>query len=107
MGNEHIQQIVSEYKEALRNILKEKLQSGILFGSQARADARQGSDIDILCVINEPFDYGEMIKLTSEITAAISLKYGVVLSRTFASERDTQKKQLPFFMNIRREGIAA
>lgn len=107
MERERLQLIVDEYRDELRKIFQGELHSVILFGSQARMEGREGSDIDILCIINGPVDYERMIKQSSEITAALSLKYGIVLSRVFASLRDVRERQLPFFMNIRREGLAA
>jgi len=49
----------------------------------------------------------EMIKKTSEVTSRLSLAYDVTLSRVFATETDYARRNLPFFMNVRKEGIPA
>lgn len=101
-----INAILKEYKERLSEVLSDKLESVILYGSRARGDAEEDADIDVLCVMRGPFDYGDLIERTSEATAEISLKYGVTLSRTFAQQPDVNTRNIPFLMNIRREGVA-
>ena len=105
MKQDLLLKIVREYQAALKPILGLRLKTMRLFGSQARGEAREGSDIDVLCLLDGIFDYGEMIRMTSEVTAALSLRYDVVISRTFATERDFQTRDLPFFMNVRKEGL--
>lgn len=101
-----IMNIVREYKNKLAAVLGNQLVDVLLYGSQARKTAEEFSDIDVLCILRPPFDYGEMIRRTSEITAKLSLNYDVVLSRVFISEQNYKTGDLPFFMNVRREGIA-
>jgi len=67
--------ILNEYRQALVAIFGEELDSVVLYGSQARGDPDEGSDIDVLCIMKKQVDYGELIERTSEITAQISLKY--------------------------------
>jgi len=59
-----IQEIVNEYRDGLANLLGERLDKVILHGSQARGDAGPGADIDVLCVMRSPFDYGQLIEQT-------------------------------------------
>ena len=101
-----IEKILILYRSALASALGARLERVLVYGSQARGDAAEGSDIDVLCVIRGPYDYGEMLERTSETTAAISLQHDVVLSRTFVSSEDFESRQLPFLMNVRKEGIA-
>ena len=79
----------------------------ILYGSFARGEGREDSDIDVLCVLRGTFDYGDVLRRSSELTAGVSLAHGVVVSRVFVSEADLQRRNLPFFMTIRREGVPA
>ncbi|GIX47893.1 MAG: nucleotidyltransferase [Candidatus Tectimicrobiota bacterium] len=98
--------ILEEYRVRLTEVLGDELEALVLYGSQARGDAAEGSDIDVLCVMRGPFDYGELIERTSKLTAEISLKYDVVLSRAFVTSQDYRSRNTPFLMNVRREGIA-
>lgn len=99
-------QIIEEYQARLAEMLGDNLHLVILYGSRARGDAAEDSDIDVLCVMERPFDYGELLDRTSEATAEISLKYDVVLSRTFVTGQDYTSRKTPFLMNVRREGVA-
>ena len=100
-----IREILAEYRVRLAEALGENLEAVVLYGSQARGDAVEGADIDVLCVMKEPFDYGELLDRTSEATAEISLKYDVVLSRAFVTRQDYRFRDTPFLMNVRREGV--
>lgn len=95
--------IISEYHQRLEEVLGDELDSIVLYGSHARGDAEPGSDIDILCIIKRPFDYGELILKTSRVTAEVSLKYDVVLSRSFVSRDDYASRRTPFLTNVHRE----
>ena len=62
-------------------------------------------DIDVLCVMSGSIDHGQLIERTSELTARLSLQHDVVLSRAFVSREAYDSRQLPFLMNVRREGV--
>lgn len=102
---DRIEQIVAEYTTRLGAILGEELESVVLYGSRARGDAEEESDIDVLCVMRTQCDCGKLIELTSDVTAEISLKHDVVLSRAFVTARDYRSRNTPFLMNVRREGV--
>ena len=79
--------------------------SVILYGSQARRQAHPGSDIDVLVVVQDDSNYGDLIRRTSEVVAALSLQHDVVISPPSVGERYEQE-QTPFLLNVRREGVA-
>jgi predicted nucleotidyltransferase len=64
ISQKRLRQILKEYRTALKELLGDDLDSIVLFGSQARGDAVEGSDIDVLCIMKRPFDYGELILKT-------------------------------------------
>ena len=50
-------------------------------------------------------DPGEEIARTGEVTAQLSLKHDVVISRVFISADQFSEEQSPLLLNVRREGI--
>jgi len=101
----NLKKILNEYRQRLTKILGADLDSVVLFGSQARGDAILGSDIDILCIMKKPFEYGDLISRTSLATAEISLKYDVVISRVFVTRKAYVSQDSPFLMNVRKEQV--
>lgn len=104
-AQDRLQQILAEYRQHLEEVLGAELDSVILYGSQVRGDAEPGSDIDVLCVMKHPFDYGELVRRTGEAAAEVSLKYDVVISTAFVTRADYLSRRTPFLINVRREGV--
>lgn len=93
------------YRARLHEVLGPAIDAILLYGSRARGDATSDSDIDVLIVLKETFDYDEMLERTSAATAEVSLEYDVVISRVFVTRVDYESKQTPFLMNVRREAV--
>jgi predicted nucleotidyltransferase len=106
MERKRLQTILKALQSELNKVLGERVEKVILYGSQARGDARNDSDIDVLVVLKDEFQYGEMLRCTSHLVAALSLENDVVISRAFVSKTKYEQSQMPFLMNVRREGIA-
>lgn len=106
MEQKQLRRILRALRKELDTALGERVEKVILYGSQARGDARDDSDIDVLIVLKDDFKYRTMLKRTSKIVAKLSLDNDVVISRAFASRRQYEQSKMPFLMNVRREGIA-
>lgn len=97
--------LIHEYQKGLGEILGAKLLHVVLYGSHARGEADEGSDVDVLCVLASPFDYGDMIRDTSELTSQISLKYDVTVSRVFIPQTEYDLPATTFVKHVREEGL--
>ena len=106
ISRNRLRRIIKEYRSDLHKILGDDLDLMILFGSQARGEAVEGSDIDVLCIMKRPFRYGDLIMQTSKVTAEISLKHDVVISRAFVTLDDYNTGRSPFLMNVHKERLA-
>lgn len=83
-----------------------RLASLILFGSYARNEAREDSDIDVLMVLNddEIAPFAEIDKI-SDITFQLLMDKGKVI-QVVPTNRDKYDNQLnPLYMQIREHGI--
>ena len=106
LSKKRLNKVIHEYRSQLDEILGDDLELIVLFGSQARGESIEGSDIDVLCIMKRPFHYGDLINRTSQATAEISLKHDVVISRTFVTRDAYSSSRSPFMMNVHKEQIA-
>ncbi|MEK7676283.1 MAG: nucleotidyltransferase domain-containing protein [Verrucomicrobiota bacterium] len=97
---------LSEFRQELIRVLGDRFDSAYLFGSRARGEQRFDSDLDVLVVVRGTFDYGDLIRCTSALASALSLKYDTVISRAFISKERFQREESPFLLNVRREALA-
>lgn len=103
---DRLHSILAELRRRLQALYGERLVRMVLYGSQARGDAEQGSDIDVLLVLAGPVNPGEEITRTSEIVAELSLEFAEVICCLFMDEDRFLHRNGPLLRNIRREGVA-
>ena len=78
----------------------------ILFGSQARGDARPDSDWDLLVLLNKDKKSYEDEDIYGYPFAEMGLNYKTYISVKIYTENDWEKrKPTPFYKNVEREGI--
>ncbi len=102
-----IKKILKEFKKEIGKLYGTRLKNIILYGSWARGDATEDSDIDILLVIKGKITPGKEIDRMIDIITDINLKYNTLISVYPISEKDYLNVNSPLLMNIRREGVAA
>lgn len=74
MEQKQLHRILRILQKELKDTLGERVEKVILYGSQARGDARDDSDIDVLVVLKDDFKYGTMLKKTLRAVARLSLE---------------------------------
>jgi predicted nucleotidyltransferase len=98
--NELIGKLQSQFENQLRDIK--------LFGSKARGDFDEASDIDIFIVFDCNVDW----KFKDQIYAIIfdiDLKYDVLISaRIYSAQKLAEKRMqaLPFIKNVHKQGVS-
>jgi predicted nucleotidyltransferase len=96
---------MEELAAGLAEIYGRRLRGVYVFGFRARGDAGTDSDVDVLVVLDQVANYGAEIDRTGQLVAEVSLKYGVSVSRVFASEQDWAEGRGPFLARLRMEAI--
>ena len=103
----NIQRLLEEFKKGLAGVYGERLKAVYLFGSYARGDYEENSDLDVMIVLDTYGSYWDELVRTSQLASDLSLEYGVTVSRTIMKEEQWQKGDLPVLRNVRAEGIPA
>jgi predicted nucleotidyltransferase len=103
---QRIRDILTELREHFQRLYGPRLVKMILYGSQARGDAEEGSDIDVLVVLEDPVDVGEEIARTGGIVASLSLRNDCLIGCAFVCKDDLASRSGAFLRNVHREGVA-
>jgi len=98
------QQIFNEIQALKRQILPNE--RVILFGSQARGDACEDSDWDLLVLLNKEKKMFEDEDSYGYPFAEMGLKYKTYVSvKIYTSKEWEKRKPTPFYKNVEHEGI--
>ncbi|MEZ4864767.1 MAG: nucleotidyltransferase domain-containing protein [Caldilineaceae bacterium] len=77
----------------------------ILYGSYARGEAHEDSDVDLLLLFNEQVQPGPEIRRLSYLAADLNLRYQLLVSLQPITQAQLHHAVGPFWTNVRREGI--
>ena len=108
MTDETIKEVLAIFVEKAKEIYGAKLKKIILYGSCARGDYGQDSDIDIMVLLDVtleaiPEERNKMLDVSDELDQ----QYDVVLAPVFQSYTlyERYKHASVFFQNIEKEGV--
>jgi predicted nucleotidyltransferase len=101
-----VAKLTEEFVKEIRGLYQHRLDKVILFGSYARGEQTEDSDIDYLVVLNdkEIRPYSEINNM-SEITFDLSLKYEVSVSAIPTTREKLEAKISPLMGNVYKDGI--
>lgn len=101
----NVQKVLKQFKQALRRLYGDRVQSIYLFGSYARGDYVSGSDLDVLIVLDTFRYYDKEISRTADLVSDLSLQYRITVSPMFTRRRDWILGKKPLLRNVKNEGI--
>ena len=105
MRHPQTDEIMNELRDRLIETYSDRLIAMLLFGSQARGDAKPNSDFDVLIVLKDQVKTGKEIERTGYFLSPLCLKYNVVICNLFLSTTRFENEQTMLMQNIIEEGI--
>lgn len=77
----------------------------VLYGSEARGEATETSDVDILLVFRHSVNRGEEIRRLGPTLSELNLNHDLLVSVLPVAEAEYRTATGPFWSNVRREGV--
>lgn len=98
---------IEAFKEQIADLYGDRLDRVLLFGSHAREEATDRSDIDLLLILKGEVDPYTEIERVSEVTYEIELEHGVLFGIVPTSAEDYEAGATALLRNVRRDGVPA
>ena len=107
-SKDQLERVLDEMQTGLSSIFGSELEQVLLYGSYARGDQDEESDIDVLALVDMPKEQlARYRRSVNHMSSDIDLKHDVFLSIKL-QDVDTFRRYaevFPFFQNVIREGI--
>jgi predicted nucleotidyltransferase len=100
-----LQNILEEVKNALQKLYNDNLVEIILYGSYARNEYNENSDVDLLVVLKKLDSACKEIDNIVDAIYDINLKYNTLISVVPISNDDYRSINSPLLLNVRKEGV--
>ena len=100
-----IRKPLEEFLDRLEGLYGSRLEKVVLYGSYARGDYSEESDVDLIVVLRGSVVPSEEIDRMIDAITDVNLEYGVLLSIYPVSLEEYVECRGPLLMNIKKEGI--
>jgi predicted nucleotidyltransferase len=101
-----ISETLQKCKTVLESRYKSQFKGLILYGSMARQQADPASDIDLLVLLSQPFDYFRELRTIIDLLYPIQLESDQLISAKPAPCDDFERGKIQLYRNAKREGVA-
>lgn len=98
--------LLKKLKQGLVRVYGEQLSAVYLYGSFARGDNVQGSDLDVIVILKDFQRRAAEIRRTSELVGDLSLDFEITVSPLFMRENEWTTNKFSFLRNVKAEGVA-
>ena len=104
MRSDFKQKALEEFTKSIRNKYGNKIKKIILYGSMARNEDNDFSDIDILVLSDEKYQF--LQRELSFLAFDIGIKYGVEISvQNYVTSHYKKYSNYSFFQNVKKDGV--
>ncbi len=97
--------IVKQLRAELQEIYGSRLKTVYLFGSYARGEAKEGSDVDVTVMLDGMTSRFNERKRCSHLQARISLENSCVITLFFLEASEFLRGENAIYRTVAREGI--
>ena len=99
-------QIAEKCKNILQNHYQAQFQGLILYGSIVRNTADLSSDIDMLVLLDKPFDYFQELRKITDLLYPVQLESEQLISAKPAGVDEFENGRIQLYRNAKSEGVA-
>jgi uncharacterized protein len=100
-----IQEVLARCKRSLAQNYGAQLRGVVLYGSMARGETTPESDIDLLVLLDSPFDYFQELRHIVNLLYPVQLESEHLISAKPAPLEAYERGQLQLYRNAQREGL--
>lgn len=103
--DEKVKRLVEKVKARLHERYGDGIKRVILYGSHARGEATEDSDVDVLVLTDPSLKRSEVRKSLSDLLFDMLMDEGELVSVIVVPEDFFDNHDLPFMLNVREEGV--
>lgn len=108
MNNDILRDILCSIKQGYKQVYGDDIMDIYLYGSYARGDYEQDSDIDFVAIVKgNRLDLQKKLKVMWDIAADLGLENDIIISPTVIPYNEflLYQEKLPYYRNIIKEGV--
>lgn len=98
-------EIRREIKKRLEAVFQDRLQGVLLYGSAARSESREESDLDLMVLLDGPVRLGRDLDIIVEALYPVQLEVDAPIHATPVSAEAFEAGEYSLYRNARREGV--
>jgi predicted nucleotidyltransferase len=101
---QNVLNVPQECKRILEDHYGDRFQGLVLYGSIAREQSDPSSDIDLLVLLSQPFDFFRELRQIVDLLYDVQLESDRLISAKPAAVETFSRGELQLYRNARREG---